>query len=174
MKINIIGIISSHIRTLYNAKSGKFSYQDFVLFYIAPLILGCISFKFDVYFNREAYNLSITFFGIFIALLLNIQVAIFSVYTRKIEKTGVDREDKEIDNVFKHRRQVLLELNSNISYLILFCTASLVAIMFFYLLRIENEFASFICIYIYSHFILTFVMIAKRSHYLFLKEYSDP
>ena len=71
--------------------------------------------------------------------------------------------------------ELLREINANISYSILFSIIAFFSFIIVYALDIENSFPTMMAAFIYSHFILTLLMIAKRSHVLFEKEYqNDP
>ncbi|MCK6600084.1 MAG: hypothetical protein L6Q37_17100 [Bdellovibrionaceae bacterium] len=125
MKINISLIIVDHFKTLNNKKTNKINITDIVVFYIAPFLMSFMPYFIDVKINKDIYNISITFFGIFVALLLNIQVVIFSIFQRKWEPSQ-DHRQAAIQVVFLESRKNLLgELNSNISYLTLFSSISL-------------------------------------------------
>lgn len=171
MKINVYSIIIAHIQTLCNFHTKKTSVCDIMVFYVFPLICGFLSLYFNISFDINSYGLSITFFGIFIALLLNIQVAIFSIFQRKWENPSDDQLKKLQLKKISERKQLLSELNSNISYLIVFSIFSLILSMIFYLFKIKFAFAASISIFNYVHFGLTILMIVKRSHALFQKEY---
>lgn len=174
MKINVLHIIYSHWKTMRNANSGKIIFTDIITFYIIPIIAGTLSYLFEIKFRADVYNLSITFFGIFIALLLNIQVAIFGIYQRKWSQLK-DKREMEVQEKFIEIRRILLsELNTNISYLTVFSILSLLSFICFFIFQPDDKISTTISVSIYFHFILTFLMIAKRSHYLFQREYEDP
>ena len=120
-KINIFPIIRDHLASLRDAHSKNASFFDYFIFYLVPFViaLGAYCTKFVI--DRESYSASITFFGIFIALLLNIQMAMFGIYQRKWEV-----DDDEISAVvdeqkIETRRVLLGEINANVSYLIVVC-----------------------------------------------------
>lgn len=68
-KIDIIPIIKDHVLTLKDAQTGKMSIVDFFSFYFIPLGAAIFSYNKCQSLDRESYSISITFFGIFIALL---------------------------------------------------------------------------------------------------------
>ena len=171
MKIDIIPIIKDHFETLRDSRTNRYSVADFIIFYGIPILTGIAPFIWCIRFNSNFYNVSITFFGIFIALLLNVQVAIFGIFQRKWDKP----EDENLADIQKEkleeRRYLLGELNSNLSYMTL---VSCFALMFFLLFFVFEIFplvaASLTCV-VYIHFILTLMMAVKRSHTLFQMEY---
>lgn len=171
MKINIYIIFRDHINTFYDYESNSKSLFDFVLFYGLPIVLSLLSFYFSITMKSDYYNLSITFYGIFLALLLNIQVAIFSIYQREWRREESDRDEERVREKRENKRIILTELNSNISYMTALSCIALAAFLVFYALEINNSITAAISIFFYSHFILTFLMVIKRSHALFSHEY---
>lgn len=171
MKISVIPIIKDHFRSLSSFSNKLDALVDCSTFFIAPAFLGFVAYHVELRLDRESYNASITFFGIFIALLLNIQVAIFSIYQRKWEKSDDDILNSVQNDGLETRRQLLEELNSNTSYEILVCCLALVMAIVSYITKTTSLWISSISISVYSHFLLTLLMIVKRSHALFQREY---
>ena len=171
MKINILPILEDHFDTLKNAKSGKHSLWDFMLFYGLPAAIAAAPWFFCIRFDEPFYNLSITFFGIFIALLLNVQVAIFGIFQRKWDKP----EDENLAEIqaekLDQRRKLLGELNANLSYMTLFSCVALVAFLGFFVFDTPATVAACVTTALYMHFILTLMMSVKRAHTLFQMEY---
>lgn len=172
MKIDFRRIIKDHIYTLKDGDNGKILKLDIFLFFILPLIVAAISAYFKPTINRDFYNVSITFFGIFIALLLNIQVAIFGIFQRNWEKLADTRLQKMQDNKLDWKKALAKEINSNISYLILVSCIGLFLLIGLYIFETTSYFWVFLVVSIYGHFLLTLLMIVKRSHALFQAEYS--
>jgi len=174
MKIDIRLVVADHFRTLYNARTKRVSFFDLILFYLAPAcVASMVAIRgFDV--GNDAYNVSITFFGIFIALLLNIQVALFSILQRRWIRPTDERSARMQDGLISERSGLLRELNSNISYLILVCCLALFAALLFYMLEWKTGSAPALMVFFYLHFLLTVLMIIKRAHALFQKEYHAP
>lgn len=171
MKIDVSRIIRDHAKTLRNDASGSLSVIDIAIFYVLPFVAGVFVCILGLACDRDFYNASLTFFGVFVALLLNFQVAAFGIYTRHWERQS-DEKLKELQRSdLEIRRTLLREINSNISYLIL---VSVVAI-FFYLVAYAVRWAGLIPVFLssvlYAHFLLTILMVVKRSHILFLREY---
>jgi hypothetical protein len=173
VKINVYSVIRDHLQTLRKADSGRISYTDIVVFYGLPIAMSSVSIMKKLTIEADGYSVSITFFGIFIALLLNIQVAIFAIFQRKWETPLDNRLAKKQEEQLKYRRTLLSELNSNIYYLTLISCIGVSAVLIFYLFKMKSGFGPAVLVFIYAHFILTFVMIIKRSHALFQKEYRD-
>lgn len=172
MKINPTIIILDHLNTLRDSRTGKASAVDFTVFFALPGAIGGAAYYWKFNVRPEIYNASIAFFGIFIALLLNIQVAIFAILQRKREKSTDSKIEKIENDELLDRRILLGELNSNLSYLVLFCCFSLVLFLVFYATDETSGISSAISTILFSHFVLTLLMIVKRSHALFQKEYT--
>ncbi len=119
MKINVSYIVVDHLNTLRDARTRKISKSDLFTFYAAPALIGTLSFWKLLGLTKDFYNLSITFFGIFIALFLNLQVAIFGILQRKWERPDDDKLAEIQAETLNNRRLLLKEMNANISYLIL-------------------------------------------------------
>lgn len=132
MKIGILHIVKAHLGTLRNERSGTLSKVDLFIFFIFPILIGTASHWLTLQTGREFYNVSITFFGIFIGLLLNIQVAIFSILQRKWTRTNDEIINKGIEEKSEERRKLLGELNINVSYLIIIsCISCVIYIILF-------------------------------------------
>lgn len=174
MKIDVRRIFYDHLATLYNAENGKVSLSDLLTFYAFPVVVGFVCFLSNVMLSREVYNLSITFFGIFIGLLLNIQVAIFAIFQRKWSEPNDRRLAQKRAKKAELRRRVMAEINANISYLVLFCCIALVFLFVCFVRNWDGWLAPAVVVFMYAHFLLTLVMIVKRSHALFHSEYLDP
>ena len=173
MKINIVPIVRDHLKSLRNEKTGKLSYFDYFIFFGVPIILGVFVYRSALHLDRESYNASITFFGVFIALLLNIQIAIFSIYQRKWKQKQEDIGAQIQDEDLEIRRRLLEQLNSNISYLVLICCLTLIIVLSSYIRNSDSSLTATITFGLYAHFILTMLMIVKRAHALFQREYTE-
>ena len=171
MKIDLRPIIHDHIATLRDDQAQRRSYSDLALFYGLPIAFGASCYHQEIALDREAFNASITFFGIFIALLLNVQVAIFSIYQRKWGAPSDERAGEVLDEQLENRRKLLSELNANVSYLMLICFVALVISLTAYAIKAYGILPSALIFVAYAHFLLTMMMVVKRSHILFQKEY---
>lgn len=171
MKIDITRILADHFRTLHGERKDVTSVGDLFLFYVFPLITAGLATQSNLSLTKDSYSLSITFFGIFVALLLNIQVAIFNIFLRKWPIEPDSRERDVQQRKLEERRALLSELNSNISYLTIVSCASLAIMLVLYAFNVSGALPVFMSTFLYLHFILTFLMIIKRSYVLFQKEY---
>lgn len=173
MKIAVGVIIRDHLRTLYDKTAVAASVGELMLFYGAPLAIAAFGYGRSFSLKADGYNVSITFFGIFIALLLNIQVAIFAIFQRKWEKPTDPIEARTQERVIATRRELLEELNANISYLVLVCCVALTAAVVFYIGAWTTGAAPAFTLFLYAHFLLTLLMIVRSSHALFQREYRE-
>jgi hypothetical protein len=174
MKLDVRSIIIDHFCTLTKGQSAQASLVDLFLFVILPFLAAVAANCTDVVLRTEAYNVSVTFFGIFIALLLNIQVAIFAIFQRKWAVSDDAIEAQVQEGVISVRRRLLGELNANISYLILVCFVALVLSLWAYVAELNQGMAPLITVFLYVHFLLTILMVVKRAHALFQQQYRQP
>lgn len=171
MKVNVFPIVADHLNTLRNANTGRYSALDFILFYVVPIGCSIAAATFCLRLTETFYNLSITFFGIFIALLLNVQVAIFGIFQRKWDVPSDDKLAAIQREKLEERRTLLGELNSNLSYLVLVSCISLIIFLLFFVFDVKLWAKSAATVAIYTHFVLTLMMSVKRAHTLFQMEY---
>ena len=173
MKTNVTLIIKAHLATLYDVRTGRLGVADIVEFLLLPLSVGGVALIADLKLPSDFYSVTITFFGIFIALLLNIQVALFAILQRKWSMTADERSNQIAREHIVKRSELLGQLNSNISYLIVVCIFSLVCALIALVAKAtENPYAA-VADMIYVHFVMTLLMIVKRSYALFQREYSE-
>ncbi len=172
MKIDIRRIVADHLMTLRSTpESKRVSAGDVFLFYVGPIAISAYLSVTGYRTNKDFHSLSITLFGIFIPLLLNIQVAVFTIFTRARPKIADPKLAASSEERISIRNELLREVNANISYLVLIsCIASILFLLFFSSGK-NDETSEFLSSFIYIHFFLTLLMITKRAHTLFHKEY---
>lgn len=171
MKIDFRQIIVDHFSTLRDDRSGRLSLFDIFLFFLTPVGLGIAAWWWELTFDRDVYNVGITFFGIFIALLLNVQVAIFGIFQRKPETPTDSRLRPSFEARLATRKALLSELNANLSYLCFVCCIALIAFISLYTLKENRPAATGVTIMLFAHFLVTLLMTVKRTHILFQQEY---
>lgn len=172
MKINIWQIVSDHLNTLQDNVRGKISITDIVTFFFIPILMAILCYITGITSSKDFYNVSLTFFGVFVALLLNFQVAAFGIYNRKWNIIDDEKLSLNQEQELRLKMQLLREINANISYLILISIVSIVLFLLFYSIDIGRV-AAVVSSIVYTHFILTLLMVIKRSHALFKKEYDE-
>jgi hypothetical protein len=173
MKIDISRIVLDHLGTLRDAETRKISLFDISVFFLLPLVSGVLCNFIRESVSVEFYNVSITFFGIFIALLLNLQVAIFGIFLRKWDLPTDERLAEIKREKLDERNFLLGQLNANISYLILICCGALVFFLIMFATCYNNSIWAAVSVALYAHFMLTLIMVVKRAHALFQREYKD-
>lgn len=170
MKIGFSSIIKDHIKTLQNAKNGRISIVDISVFYGVPYTFSILVYLDKFKFSNELFSQSIAVFSIFSALLFSVQVALFGIYTKKREE--VDEYSEAFSKERLEARRVLVrETNANISYLIVLSLLSVTIFLTAFALDFSDRFEPALAVFLYLHFVLTLLMIVKRVHALFDKEY---
>ena len=172
MKIEPSRIIIDHLASLKSAGSGKTSISDLTIFYIVPVLIGVLAWLF-LSLRGEVYNAALTFFGIFIGLLINVQVALFAIFQRKWNVPADVRSTEAQEATLALRGRLLKEANANISYLILVSCIGAIASLCLYISGAGDGWASATMSMIVAHFFLTLLMVIKRLHALFAKEYEE-
>lgn len=179
MKINILNIIYDHIGTLTHPADSEFIDgerpkmlpEDFLIFFLIPVIVAAVAVYFGAEVKRETFGISISVFAIFTALLLNVQIALFSVFQRRWSTRSDSNLDAMQREKMEERNKFICEININISYLILISCSSVSIFIGFYVFEYSGVIASFLGILLFLHFIFTLLMVIKRSHVLFREEY---
>ncbi|MCH8489002.1 MAG: hypothetical protein LAT81_03595 [Oceanicaulis sp.] len=173
MKINVSSIVVDHFKTFRNDSTKKVSFADIMLFIFLPVISAAITYHTDPNMDQNTYGLAIAFFGVFVALLLNMQVAIFAVFQRKRNGSGDGRVEGVLRVKSKLRTTLLLETNSNISYLILFCSIAMALLLAFSMWNPSGTWVPALLAGFFAHFLTTLLMVVKRCHALFQSEYNS-
>ena len=94
MKIDVSRILVDHARTLQNARTGKVSIIDILIFYELPVLFGGSVYWKNITFKNEVFGQSIAVFAIFSALLFSVQIALFGIFYNK--RGDVSRANKAI------------------------------------------------------------------------------
>ncbi|WP_155734819.1 hypothetical protein [Rhodovulum sulfidophilum] len=148
--------------------------MDILAFYFLPALFGFSLFWFCVGLGDEVFGVSISVFSIFSALLFSAQVAMYGVFRadRKFSQDPITQagEKDRLEEV----RVLLREINTNISYLILVSFSSVTIFLALYVLDLPERLESAILGFLYLHFLLTLLMVIKRSHEVFDSEYAKP
>ena len=171
-KINVVGIVSGHVNSL-RGEDGKLLLLDIVTFYLFPIIAGGLSFLLCISIPKDAVGLSVTVFSIFAALLLSVQVALYSVSLRPLTPPPDQKKKAVFERTLKERSSLIRELNDNISYLILLSVTFVTVLLVTYVVSPGGLIASSISIAVYVHFFLTILMVVKRASIVFSREYEN-
>jgi hydrogenase-4 membrane subunit HyfE len=171
MKANVLHIVAAHFRTLQDHPAGKTSIQDVAVFYLVPAAIAILACYSQVTVGKDVYSLAVSVFAIFAALLLSVQIALFGIFQRGWAPPPDPKLEKHQADAMEARRDLLKELNTNISYLTVVCCAFIVLLVLFYVLAIPDALELGIFCFVFSHFALTLFMVIKRAHALFQREY---
>lgn len=189
MKINILEIITAHLNTLHEYKPNdavknhkdakcdnsrnKLARDDLSIFFFLPILAAILLAIFGPALTEEAYTISVSIFAIFSALLLNVQIALFSIYHRSWSQVEDNNLQKIKNDKQELRRSLIRQLNTNISYSIIISCTSVMVFFFLYIFKYSSFLSSSICYFLFLHFFLTLIMIIKRAHALFDTEYTE-
>lgn len=170
-KIDILPIIRDHFSTLHAKGRPALVLFNVIIFFALPIAVGALAYRNGLSLDRESLNVTITFFGIFVALLLNIQVAVFAILQRKWEPPKDEREQRALEIKISQRREALGEFNANLAYLTLFCCVALAMFFPAYVMDWKGKLFTAVGVTVYAHFLLTLLTCIRASHALFQKEY---
>lgn len=184
-KINVLGIVAGHFRTLKNHRTGKVSVGDVFLFYIVPAIFVIVFYFAERDLSKDLVNIVVTAGSIFTALLLNLLIL---VYDQKSKLNSLPNSgDGLVQNSRSLRGQILNESYYNIAY----CTIFSLIIVFFcvihmyffkvvwqidvptgevYKFKPSLQLISPIIVYIGIHLLLSLLMVIKRIFLLMQTE----
>lgn len=169
-KINIMSVLAAHLDT-FREDSGKLLKIDMFVFYVIPLAVACVLVFFKWQVPEKALELSISVFSIFAALLLSVQVALYSVSLRDISPPDDNKKLKSFEELKKIRKTLIRELNNNISYLILLSVFTVTVTLLLFFMSAPRLYGSAIAVALYTHFFLTLIMVIKRASIVFSREY---
>lgn len=173
MKISLSAIIVAHFNSLRDYRTGKVSYSDLFVFFLCPAIIAGLGFIFELKVSNESFDVLISAFSIFSALLFSAQVAIYGIFRadrRRLQDPVMQAIDHER---FNEVRKLLKEINANISYLIMLAFGAVSIFLLFFILCLSEDLEATISTFIFFHFLLTAGMVLKRAHEIFDNEYSD-
>ncbi len=91
---------------------------------------------------------------------------------RKSSNDAIMEDDAQRDA--QNARELLREVNSNVSYLILLSCLAVTIFLMFFAGSLPEAIEAGILIALYIHFLLTVAMVLKRAHEIFDSEYSKP
>ena len=170
-KINITSVVSSHLDTLRSR--GKLVKLDIAVFYVFPVLVGAAAWLLKWEVPEKALELSISVFSIFAALLLSVQVAMYSVSLREMTPPEDQKKLRSFNELKETRNSLIRELNSNISYLILLSVVTVTITLLLFFWSSPRMGGSGVAVALYIHFFLTLLMVVKRSSIVFSREYEN-
>lgn len=147
-KINVLGIIKNHLRTLRVFGESKVSISDVGILFILPMFASII-LTIHMKIDDTRIGILVTAFTIFIGLLFNILAIIFAFDVVR---------NKNIDKI------ILKEVLYNVAFSIIIAIAVIIMsiVMFINLNECLYKILKFILIYFMVVFILTLFMVLKR------------
>lgn len=167
-KINILGIVCGHFRTLTDTQ-GQLSWQDLFTFVSIPVgaaIFGIFS-KYNL--DKDTISLLVNFGAIFTALLLSVLVLVY-------DQEGKLSAAKGSDPLFDSKKELLSQLYFNICFSIIsslvligVCFASSAFggwILPYFSISIGQILLTPLAVLIVVNLMLTIVMIVKRMRAL--------
>jgi hypothetical protein len=140
------------------------------VFYLLPLVFGILTYYYSIKLSADIFSQSIAVFSIFSALLFSVQIALFGIFS-KARGEADEFGDAFRESRIEARREFISETNSNISYLIVLSTISVTLFLAAALFDESDDFEPALAVFLYFHFMLTLLMVIKRVHALFAKEY---
>ncbi|UWS03643.1 hypothetical protein K4K94_15260 [Phaeobacter inhibens] len=147
---------------------------DFLTFLMLPTFLGLLAWYFGVELAPEVFSVSISVFSIFSALLFSAQVAMYGVFRSDRKATGDAILEADAQQEAQDARELLREVNANVSYLIFVSCLAVTTFLIFFAAPIPCQIEAGLLIAIYCHFLLTVAMVLKRAHEIFDSEYAKP
>ena len=170
-KVNIAKIVVGHLNTLTTHSTGKKRKSDLVLFFVAPFGVGV---GIVVTYGSLGQNLIgplVTSLAVFTALLLNLLVLTYG-----IARNSKPRLDAGVD---KMKGDLIREIFSNIAFTVLIALTTVVAVLTLGALDnctwpIVPKALSLIVYYMGTLFLLTLLMLLKRTYALLSNEEAYP
>lgn len=174
-------IIKDHLRTLEDFEMKRFSWADFSLFFIIPLIISAILVRSNILIDNNIITVLATAISIFAGFLFNLLLIILDMNKKQ---DGVKR--------LKHRIPFLKQIYKNISFNILVSISAVTMLILLSLFSCKSanqtilesdiiipiliqfgqllSLLTFIAYYLIFLFLLTLLMILKRIYILVGKE----
>lgn len=165
-KINIYPILCDHINTLKNNKTKKISRIDLIFSYGMPIIPAAIFPYIGCSFGKDMLSAIISSFSIFVGLLINVLVLIYTIINNEETKNTEPSESQ------KESKKLLIETFYNISYAILISFISIFFSLIPYIGQNDevfkkiSHFVTPIIVFLVVNFFWTFTMTLKRLHIL--------
>lgn len=176
-KFSNLQILKDHVKTLRFNNSGGTDVPSIIMNFVFPMILSFIFLYFHSFLQSSIITVLITVLSIFIALLLNLLFLMYSILSRRLhrenEENALQVEGKGISEN-KIRIRLLKETYFNVQFSVLVCVYALIAVILYVLLPKEfylDLVLGFIVYYLLFVFITTLLMILKRTHTLFSREF---
>ncbi len=158
-KINVLGIVAGHVRTLKDDTTGRYDPIDFLLFFVSPAAVAATLLLTYGRLDGALVATIATSLSVFAALLFNLLLLVYEA-TRRNER----RKDKSPKS-----GEFLMQLSDNTSFAILVAVTSLVTVVTLVFVSQVPPAAlvfSGAIYFLVTLFTLTLLMILKRIHVL--------
>ena len=159
-KINLSNIIKDHISTLRDHQTNKYYPPDFFLFFILPIFVAAGASFLLCPITGNVLDILVTSMSIFAALLFNLLLLVYDAIRKE-------------ENSKTLRHKFLKEIFSNISFSVLISVITIIFLLIFPLFSkifLIPTILTFLIYYLVTLFILTLLMILKRTHVLLTTE----
>jgi hypothetical protein len=178
-KINVIRIFRDHFFTLTDSRREKswaailhshIFWQDIVLFYAIPLIVGILLAFFGIRPSDAVIHVGLVALTIFVPLLINVIFLIHTVLdTFRNRKTENDESERKRMVAIA----ILQDIFCNISYSILVSLVTILALAGCMITLLSSSFLHGIVYFLATHLLLTGLMILKRLHVLLATSFEE-
>ena len=169
MRYGIFDIIAAHYRTF---SGSTFCYVwDVIALFLIPIFVGIGASQHPSHDEVPLFNSAIAAYSIFAALLLSSQVGVYGIFqsdTRKI--SDLEAGSTEQKNLLK-KRDLLEELNSNISYCVILSVFSVGYLLATIFVRLNPKWEIGVFWFISTHFFFSLLIVIRKTHALFQGEY---
>jgi hypothetical protein len=177
-KINVISILSGHVKTLRDATTNKMAPIDLMVFFVLPLLasVGFAILNFNL--KSDVTSILVNFGAIFTALLLSVLVLVYD----QGEKLQSQIDSGKMDTHIILKKELLNQLYFNICYsivvsifLVFTCLAQSILSkesIKFSVSTVDFNFSigtyllTPVIVFLISNLLLTILMIVKRMHTL--------
>lgn len=167
-KVNILGIVQDHFKTLLDYNSKKINWYDVFGFIVLPIIGAILLIWLGVNLEQVS-TILITSLSIFAALLFNLLLLVFDLISKQKPKPDNSKK-RDLDIV---AYEVSKELFTNISYSILVSIVTIIILIAgsvssnkSFLFAIE-----FMAFFLIGNFLFTLLMVLKRTHAILTFEF---
>lgn len=179
-KLSTNVIVKGHWETLRTSGATKTNPRDVFSFYAVPALLAAGLVYLKVELKGDALNIIATSLSIFAALLFNLLLLLID----RARRAAIDTETTDHS---KKRNSLIRQMYMNISYTILICSVAVVLVVAKILLMGRYpvtvppvpmpdavtwamNILDGLIMFSVGHFMLTLLMILKRTHQLFKQE----
>ena len=180
-------IVRDHLKTLESEKTRSIHLPYVILFFGTPIVSSTLAIYLDLRLDKDAVNLFVTIFSIFIGLLFNLLLLIFDIKQKAKDKNSLLAQQVQSNQPvippslgnsqvnYEKLSKVLKQVYSSISFAILISIFDIILLLLHFIgekfnQRILVQAISWISYYFMIVFVLTLMMILKRVYLLIDQE----